>query len=163
MVSLPQTPRLMMRPHRPDDVDFMIALNADPEVVRYTGDVAFTERSEAEAVVASLEQQYRERRLGRFVVLDRHTGERLGWCGLRWFEQEGGADLGFRFFRAVWGRGYATEAGRAYLDYGAALGVPRIFANAIPSNIGSVRVLEKLGFRRTGTFDADGFERFELS
>ncbi|TNE87650.1 MAG: N-acetyltransferase [Deltaproteobacteria bacterium] len=137
----------------------MLRLNADPEVVRYTGDSAFGALSEAEAVVRALEQQWAEHRLGRLVVVDRVSGERLGWCGLKWHASEAGVDLGFRLLRSVWGLGYATEAGAACLGEADRRGL-RVFANAMPANVGSVRVLAKLGFRPTERVDEDGFMRF---
>lgn len=160
-MSLPVTERLTLRPHELSDVPFMIALNADPEVVRYTGNRAFGSEDEAVAVVVSLMRQHEERGLGRFVVCLRDSGERIGWCGLKWHEEEQAADLGFRFFRAHWGRGYATEAARACLVWGDGLGLPRIFAEAMPANAASVAVLHKLGFREAGAPDPEGFVRFE--
>ncbi|XXX73153.1 GNAT family N-acetyltransferase [Sorangium sp. So ce134] len=145
------TERLSLRPHRPSDVPFMMQLNADPEVIRYTGDPAFASEDEARAVIARLARQFEAFRMGRFVVSDRKTGEKLGWCGLRWHEDEGLADLGYRFFRKHWGKGYATEAAAACVRYAfEELGLPRLVAHAMLENAASVRVLEKLGFRRTG-------------
>jgi ribosomal-protein-alanine N-acetyltransferase len=156
------TPRLLLRPHAPADADFMLRLNADPLVVRYTGDVAFQDRSEALAVIASLQAQH-ARRMGRLVVIERGTGEPVGWCGLRWHEDEGAADLGYRLLRDRWGRGYATEASAACIQYAFVdLDLPRLIARVVPQNTASVRVLEKLGFvrvgpTRCGELDADQY------
>jgi len=163
MTTLITTSRLLLRPHEVSDAPFMVALNADPEVVRYTGDVAFVGPSEADEIIASLRRQFAERQLGRLVVIDRADGERLGWCGLKWHEDEQGVDLGFRFFRAQWGKGYATEAGAACLRWLTDnTDIRNVFAHAMPENIGSVRVLQKLGFSTTGPLLEDGFQRFEL-
>ena len=153
------TARLDLRPHAPGDEAYLVALNADPEVVRYTGDVAFADPAAAAAVVASLAAQFAQRRLGRLVAVDRATGQPIGWCGLKWHEGVGAADLGFRLHRAEWGRGYATEAGRACLDHADTIGMS-VFAQCMPANVGSVRVLEKLGFIRASAPDADGFAKF---
>ena len=162
MTPLITTSRLLLRPHEEADVPFMVALNADPEVVRYTGDVAFIDTAEAAAIIASLRRQFAERRLGRLVVIERASGERLGWCGLKWHEDEQGVDLGFRFFRAQWGKGYATESGAACLRWLADnTAIRKVFAHAMPENIGSVRVLQKLGFVAVGPLLDDGFQRFE--
>jgi len=155
---------MLLRPHDATDVDFMMALNSDPEVVRYTGDIAFDDPSVAVEVIASLQRQFAERQLGRLVAVDRVSGERLGWCGLKWHEAEQGVDLGFRFFRAQWGKGYATEASRACLDWlFRATDIRVVFAGAMPENIGSVRVLEKLGFTASDGPMDEGFQRFELA
>ncbi len=159
------TERLELRPHRLSDVSFMMDLNSDPEVVRYTGDAAFAREGEAREVVERLARQFEAFRMGRFVALDRRSGEKLGWCGLRWHEDLEVADLGYRFFRKHWGKGYASEAAGACVRYAfGELGLPRLIAHAMLENAASVRVLEKLGFRRTGptVFKGLAAEGFEL-
>jgi len=152
-----KTQRLALRPHALTDVAFMLELNSDPEVVRYTGNVPFESEDEARLVIEQLMLQYRERRMGRFVVEDLNTGEKLGWCGLKWHPDKGVADLGYRFHKRHWGKGYATEAGRACLSYGFdELKLPRIVADAEPENLASIHVLEKLGFIQTGPTTCEG-------
>lgn len=161
------TERLSLRPFTLNDVQFMFDLNVDPEVVRYTGNSSFKNIEETREVVSSLIQQYTERKMGRFVVSDLKTRERLGWCGLKWLGNEEGIDLGYRFFRRFWGRGLATESSKACLNYGFhVLGLSKIVAHAMTENTASVRVLEKLGFKQTRKFIAEdheviGFELFK--
>lgn len=151
------TPRLGLRPHAEGDAPFMVELNSDPEVVRYTGDTALPGIPEALGVIASLQGQYAQRRLGRLVVEDRATGEKLGWCGLKWLEEDHAVDLGYRFHRRHWGKGYATEAGRACLAHAFGdLRLDRVIARAAQANTASVHVLEKLGFVVIGTGDECG-------
>lgn len=149
------TPRLTFHDPCPDDVAFMVALNADPEVVRYTGDVAFASPDEALAVVRILEERRLRTRLTRWIV--RHAGEPIGWCGLKWHDDLGVADLGYRFVRAAWGRGFATEASRAVLDFAfGPLGLPRVIADIDPDNARSVAVVDRLGFTPLGdAWDGD--------
>ncbi|WP_437893701.1 GNAT family N-acetyltransferase [Sorangium sp. So ce124] len=159
------TERLRLRPHRLADVRFMMELNSDPDVVRYTGDTAFGCEDEARAVVARLARQFDDFRMGRLIVSDRKTGEKLGWCGLRWHDDLEVADLGYRFFRKHWGKGYATESAAACIRYAAQeLRLPRLVAHAMLENVASVKVLEKLGFCRTGptVFKGLAAEGFEL-
>ena len=146
-----ETNRLAMRPHQLSDAPFMVELNADPEVVRYTGDGPFASTAEAEAVVRALMRQFAERKMGRFLLLERATGTPLGWCGLKWIEDERRVDLGYRLARAHWGKGYATEAGAACVRYGfVELGLTTLTAEAAKDNVASVRVLHKLGFTTVG-------------
>ncbi|MEW5847527.1 MAG: GNAT family N-acetyltransferase [Myxococcota bacterium] len=159
-----RTPRLLLRPHRPDDAPFMVELNADPEVVRYTGDTAFGRLAEAEEVIALLMRQYAERRMGRFMVVERESGQRLGFCGLKLLP-DGEVDLGYRLLRSAWGQGLATEASRACLDYGfGELELRRIVADVMPQNSASLRVVAKLGFTLEGPRHEDGMDllRFAL-
>jgi [ribosomal protein S5]-alanine N-acetyltransferase len=144
------TERLVLRPHEESDVEFMVVLNADPEVNRFTPDGPL-EVEAAMKIVLSLQRQFRERRMGRFVVLLKESGEPLGWCGLKPTAVEQRADLGYRFAQRWWGQGFATEAARACVRYGFdELSLERLTAEADVGNVRSVRVLEKLGFRLRG-------------
>ena len=141
----------------------MVALNSDPLVVKYTGDVALQDVEEAGPIIAALQRQFVERRLGRLVTLHKTSGERLGWCGFKWHDDAQAVDLGFRFFRAHWNQGYATEASVACLRWLAEhTDIRRVIAHAMPVNVGSVRVLQKVGFEAVGGVLHDGFQRFEL-
>jgi RimJ/RimL family protein N-acetyltransferase len=153
-----ETARLGLRPHALADVPFMRALNADPEVVRYTGEPTSLSEAEAAAIVEALGRQYAESGTGRFLVIERASGEPVGWCGLK--RQAGGeVDLGYRFVRSRWGRGIATEAARACLVYGfGPLGFDRIVATAACANAASIAVLSRLGFRPTGEREEHGLE-----
>ncbi len=159
------TPRLRMRFHDLTDVAFMRELNLDPEVTRFTGDGPVADEAEARSRIARLQTQAAAR-MGRMVVLDRESGERLGWCGLKDLSDEGQVDLGYRFLRYHWGKGYATEASRASLAFGfGELALPRVVALVAAENMASLRVLEKLGFRSIGPsiIDGDSGQGFELT
>lgn len=94
---------------------------------------------------------------GRWMVARKETGEALGWCGLK--NEDGVIDLGYRFFRSAWGKGYATEAAQACIDYGFdKLNMPRITGRVLPDNIASCRVLEKVGMTFTGFGGCNGYE-----
>ena len=88
---------------------------------------------------------------GTWAVRERATGEVIGDCTLFFAEEHGAWELAYGFRRDRWGRGYATEAGAACLRHGfEELGLDRVVADVDPANPASVRVLEKLGFRRVG-------------
>lgn len=159
------TPRLRMRFHDPTDAPFMVQLNSDPEVTRFTGDGPVDDEAEARSRIARLSLQSAAR-MGRMVVLDRGTGERLGWCGLKDLPDERQVDLGYRFFRRHWGKGYATESSRAALAFGfGELGLPRVVALVAAENVASLRVMQKLGFRSIGpsVIDGDSGPGYELT
>jgi RimJ/RimL family protein N-acetyltransferase len=159
------TARLRLRFHDLEDLRFMLELNADPEVTRFTGDGPVSGEEEARANLERLERQA-QARFGRMVVLDRESGERLGWCGLKHLEGEGQVDLGYRFLRRHWGKGYATEAARASLAFGfEELALTRVVAGVAEGNVASLGVLRKLGFRSVGaaTIDGEVLPAFELT
>ena len=80
-------------------------------------------------------------------MIERESGALIGDGGLHPLGGQGpDVELGYTLARAAWGRGYATELGRALIDYAFdVLGAPRVVAQVEPANRGSRRVLEKLG------------------
>ena len=141
-----ETERLLLRELSIADAEDFFLLNEDPEVMRYTGDRAFASIEEAHTFLQSY-KEYKKNGFGRWAVLERTTGRFLGWCGLKLNEQKE-IDLGFRFFKRDWGKGYATESSIAALDYGfTSLKLDRIIGRVASENKASIRVLEKVGMK----------------
>lgn len=141
-----ETERLRIRSFEERDVDGFAALIADAEVMRDIGDGSVQSRGEAEDYVRACMEREAAGGPSRYVVEHRDNGAFLGMCGFR--PEEHGTDFGWRLSRATWGRGYATEAARAVLDYGLrSLGIADLYAHAFADNRASLRVIEKLGFR----------------
>ena len=139
-----ETERLLLREFDQSDAIHFYQLNADPEVIRYTGDPPFAS-VEAARVFLENYQDYQKNGYGRWVVLLKSNDEFIGFCGLKFNELEL-VDLGFRFFKKHWNKGYATESARACLEYGfRQLQLEEIIGRAAKDNTASIRVLEKLG------------------
>jgi RimJ/RimL family protein N-acetyltransferase len=82
----------------------------------------------------------------------------IGFCGLNYSVKKKEVDVGFRFMKAHWGKGYATEAALASLQHGFhAYGIDRIVGRARKDNAASLRVLEKLGMHFQKEFDEEGY------
>lgn len=146
-----ETNRLIMRPHLLTDAQDMMILNQDPDVIRYTGDVGFKTLEDSHKVISErLIPQFNLHKMGRF-----HTslkdGTFIGWCGLRFFPEQDEVDLGYRFMKKFWGQGFATESSKRCLEYGfQELKLKRIIAKAMPENIPSIKVIQKLGMTFKG-------------
>lgn len=142
------TDRLKLRPYRPDDVAAMFAVFGDPEVMRYSQSGADpTVEATSIRIQKLIEHQVRFG-FSLWVAEDRSSGEILGDCGLKQLEEGPAIEVGYRFARSSWGRGYATEAAAASVHYGfTTLGLERIVAVVEPPNVASLRVLEKVGLR----------------
>lgn len=150
------TKRLLLREFQKEDAAGFFAMNNDAIVLQYTGDVPFADVTAAEAFISGY-QQYETYGYGRWTVLDRTTGEYLGFCGLKYHPETGDIDLGFRFIREYWGKGYATEAAAACLDYAfTTLNLPCVIGRAQAENVASIRVLAKIGMNFVATFDFEG-------
>lgn len=136
----------------------MLELNSDPEVLKFTGDKAFSSLDEARIFLENYDQ-YSLYGFGRWAVIQKSTGNFIGWCGLKYSAMTDEVDIGFRFFKAAWNQGFATEAAQKCIELGFdSFGIKRIVGRAMADNIASVKVLEKLGLTFLKEFDFDGEE-----
>lgn len=146
MKKLIETPRLYLREFELSDARDMFELNSDKEVIKYTGDDHFSLESEALNFIKNYDH-YKTHGFGRWAVILKENNKFIGWNGLK-LNEDNDIDIGFRFFKEYWGRGFASESAKAVLDYGLnVLKIEYIVGRAAPENIASVRVLEKLGMK----------------
>ncbi len=150
-----RTGRMLLRRFTQDDAPLLVALDSDPEVMRWlTGGVPTAPASVEDEVLPRILTGYADPRgPGFLAALDRSSGEWLGWFELRPVAGRG-LELGYRLRRAVWGRGLATEGARALVRAAfAEFGADRVFAETMAVNRASRRVLEKAGLRHVRSFD----------
>jgi [ribosomal protein S5]-alanine N-acetyltransferase len=151
-MTLPRltTARMRLRPRVPADLEANLAMDLDPLVHRYVFmDGPPDPLAYREALTRRIASPPETG--GIWVVEWRERPGFLGWCGLFPLEDSGLIELGYRYVQEAWGRGVASEAGRAVLDYGfTTLGLDPIVAVAHPDNLASRRVLAKLGFAHEG-------------
>ncbi len=143
-----RTPRLLLRPGFPEDAPALAGAIGDEAIVRNLAVVPwpYTLR-DAEAYLASPKDPV----LPSFLIFERTDAAPLlvGSCGLG-RRPSGAVELGYWIGRASWGRGFATEAGRALIAIAESLGLARLEASHFIDNPASARVLDKLGFEPTG-------------
>lgn len=151
-----ETANLILRWHTLEDAAAMMDLNSDPEVTRFTGDVAIHTLEDARKIITErLIPQRDLYKMGRFAVTLK-DGTFIGWCGLRYFAHTKEVDLGYRFKKKYWGKGFATETSIACLKYGfEELKLKMIYATAMPDNVGSIKVMQKLGMTFKGVVKDD--------
>ena len=116
MKRILDTERLILREFDSSDTEKMYRLNSDPEVLLYSGDSPFASIEKAKEFLENY-SDYKKNGYGRWAVILKSSDEFIGWCGLK-YNEEKCVDIGFRYFRKIWNKGYATEAARATLDYG---------------------------------------------
>lgn len=152
-----ETERLYLRTFTPDDANLIFSLNRDPEVTQYTLDPVTSLEQAGQILVNTILPQYALYGHGRWAVHLKSSGTFLGWCGLKTRPEQHEIDLGYRFLKASWGQGFATEAAFASLDHGfRKLGHQRIIGRALPGNQASIRVLEKCGMHYLGEEIVEG-------
>lgn len=156
-----ETPRLRLREWTVDDCDDFMRLATDPEVVRFISEGRPYGRDEVEQFIAR--QLDTQQRLGwsRWALELRHPGERdphgaIGFCGPGCtFAPD--VEIGWWMHFDLWGRGLATEAGRAAVDYCfGTIGFDRLICMIHEDNLASRRVAEKVGFLSVETLEWKG-------
>jgi RimJ/RimL family protein N-acetyltransferase len=153
------TSRLLLRPWRDDDIPPFAEMSADPAVMEYL--LPLSERAvSAKTWVAQKRAHWAERGFGQWVVEIPGEASFIGVVGLETVSYEAhftpAVEVAWRLARPYWGRGYATEAARASLDYGfGELGLDEIVALTVPGNRRSRRVMERLGMTRSAQDDFD--------
>lgn len=151
------TPRLVLRQIREDDLDPHMALLNTPAVMRWLGGV------QPRAVIAAKHQAARDgfarEGFGFMIMEERETGELVGHCGLRRVAHPlapnpADHEIGWLVREDRWRLGYAYEAMRAVVDWGfGVIGAPHIVALTCAPNVGSWRLMEKLGMERRADLD----------
>lgn len=157
-----ETGRLLLRPYRASDYDAVHAYGSDPEVTRYMS-WGPNSPDETRAFLQRVHEasQCEPRTDYDLAIVLRAEHRLVGGCGvyarrLHYREYE----LGYCIAREAWGRGIAVEAVRALLGFAfGQLGAHRVYASIEPRNAASIRVAEKLGFRREGCHQRDTLVR----
>jgi len=151
-----ETPRLRLRHIVPADLDALVELDADPEVMRYIsyGEPTPRVRYEQDYLPRFLAYYTSTPLLGYWIAETRADDQFVGWFHLRPDRIDAGEqEIGYRLRRAAWGRGYATELGRALVAHGfEQVGAPVISARALRDNAASRRVMEKCGLSHERDF-----------
>ena len=138
-----ETGRLLLRAVTADDVGDLVALHEDPLVAEYLG---VRDRDWYEWRVGASLEEWEQRGHGFVVIADAGSGRFLGRSGFKFWPEFGETELGWVLRPEARGRGVATEAARALLDWGfAELPVPYVTAMIRPGNEASIAVAERLG------------------
>lgn len=146
-----ETNRLLLRHFTAEDAPLLYELNLDPEVIRYTLDPIKDIDHARQVLEQVILPQYVLYNYGRWAVHLKPGHEFIGWCGLKYVPERKEIDLGYRFIKPAWGKGYATEAAHACIKYGfEKLNLKRIIGRAMPDNLWSLKVLEKCGMTYIG-------------
>jgi RimJ/RimL family protein N-acetyltransferase len=159
-----ETDRLLLRQYVEEDAEAFFRLNTDPEVLRFVPDQPPPSVEQARQLLIDHPiADYWKHGFGRGACILKNTGEQIGFAGLKYLHELAEVDVAYRFLPLYWGRGLATEVARASLRYGfAELGLSRIIGLAMPENIASVRVLQKVGLRYAQTISLWGHQFSKL-
>jgi len=160
MTILLETERLIIRSWIPDDdAEQVFAIYSNPEVTYFLGSAApvASIKSQRQRLIDSIERYKRlNNGTGAWAIVEKATAVIAGTILLKQLPDYHGLptqdyEVGWHLRRDVWGKGYATEAGQAMLDYGFnVLRLPVIYAVVKPENHASIRVTQRLGMKPVG-------------
>jgi RimJ/RimL family protein N-acetyltransferase len=145
-----ETARLWLEPWSDRHSGALAAANADPEVMRFIGSGAVMSAEASAAQSARFAQHWDRFGFGLWGVRVKASDRTVGFAGLShplWLAGfETAVEVGWRLQRAAWGRGVATEAGRAAVQAAFDdLGAPEVLSLIHPDNAASAAVARKLG------------------
>lgn len=157
-----ETERLILREILPTDRYGLFAVDSDPDVNIYLGNKPTQKIEQTDDIINFIRQQYIDNGIGRWAIIEKSTNNFIGWSGLKFIKEFTNNhinyyDLGYRLNKKYWGKGIATEAAKASLNYGFQhLKLDKIHAIADSRNKASKNVIEKLGLKYINTFENDG-------
>lgn len=153
-----ETERLYLREWVPDDWLRFRPLATDPRVLRYIGDGKPWPDEQIKARIVNWIEVGRQRGWILWPVIHREDAALIGFCGF-WDGFQPDVEIGWRLLPEYWGRGLATEAAAAVMEYGfRRWGFPRLISVAQTENKASIRIMQKLGMQFERTFQHEGFD-----
>ncbi|CAM1359042.1 Ribosomal-protein-alanine N-acetyltransferase [Tenacibaculum sediminilitoris] len=162
-----ETDRLILREIHESDIEGIFELDSNPEVHKYLGKNPITTFKQAEENITFIQEQYKERGIGRFACIEKSSGDFMGWSGLKLNQGEKESlngftnfiDIGYRFIPRFWGKGYASESAFACLGFGfKEMKYDIIYGAADLENVGSNKILQKIGLLLVNKFDYEGVD-----
>jgi RimJ/RimL family protein N-acetyltransferase len=147
-----ETARLRLEPFAIKHLDGLLVMNSDPKVRRYIPGPEAT-RESTEASIHRVQARWAQYGYSWWSFIERETGDLVGAGCIQHVANipEHPLEIGWRLVPAKWGKGYASEAARAMAAFAfETVGTETLLAVAIPENMASRRVMERLGMRYRG-------------
>ena len=148
MIQIPtiKTPRLTLRPLQPADAVTLHRVYQTEGVLRCFPNPTPPPLEKLERFVAGQQKHWEQYGYGNWGILPNGENEIIGWAGLQFLPELNETEVGYLLDKPFWGKGYATEAARASLQFGFDhFAFSQLIALVHPENIASRRVLEKCG------------------
>ncbi|HEX9333730.1 MAG TPA: GNAT family N-acetyltransferase [Anaerolineales bacterium] len=144
-----ETERLLLCQFSIEDADFILELLNDPSFIRNIGDRGVRTVDGANSYILNGPlASYAKNGFGLYLVKLKVTNESIGMCGLIKRNTLEDVDIGYAFLPKFWSKGYAVESALAVKEYAKnVIRLKRIVAITDPVNVGSIHVLEKIGFQ----------------
>lgn len=151
--SIIETARLRLEPYASSHLDAIYAMDSNPQVARYVGDGMPKTRDLVAEAITRCEQRWNEFGFSWWAAFAKDSHTMVGAVCLQHTAADPNAELeiGWRLRPAMWGQGFATEAGRAAAEFAfSRIGADHVIAVANPENTASHRVMQRIGMRYRG-------------
>ncbi|MFF2886281.1 GNAT family N-acetyltransferase [Paenibacillus sp. NPDC057967] len=147
------TERLYLRKMDVSDSASLFRIWSDPDVIEFMNIDPFADENQAREMIQFLNNLSEDDQAIRFTIIEKESGQIIGSGGYNFLDMEHAkAEIGYDIAKGYWGKGYATEAIGALVEYAfSTLKLNRIEAKVEPPNVNSIRVLQKLSFTHEGT------------
>ncbi len=140
-----KTNRLIIEHFKDSDISEWAKIESDANVRRFV-DGKVLSFEEARKYVEMNIRHYQKIGYGRYAVRLKENRNLIGICGF--LKENYGVDFGYRYSKISWGKGFGFEAAKVVLNYGfSELGLKTVVGLTAEENCGSIRILEKLGFK----------------
>ena len=159
------TPRLVLRELEIGDFEGIHAYSSDPQVVRHLPFGPNTPEQTRDFIECAIADSDHKNRRDFIMAVQLIDGKVIGSCGLNVHKEPVNAhkaSIGYVLASEYWNRGYATESCNALCEFAfKGLQLHKVYSKVAPDNQASIKVLEKLGFRREGLLRHDAIVRGE--
>jgi len=140
------TAHLHLRPWQIEDAETLLGILQEKDILQYFPPTSPATLEKMERYICFHQAHWQERGYGHWAVVTRQEEKVIGWTGLEFLPDTQETEVAYLLSHAFWGKGMATEAAQAALDFGfQSAGLHSIIGLVHPENIGSQRVLEKIG------------------
>jgi [ribosomal protein S5]-alanine N-acetyltransferase len=144
------TSHICLRPWRIEDAETLLHILQEKDILQYFPPTTPATLEKMERYIRYHLAHWEERGYGHWAVTTREEGKVIGWNGLEFLPETQETEVAYLLSHDFWGKGLATEAAQAAVDFGfQTTGVNAIIGLVHPDNIGSQRVLEKIGLTFT--------------
>ena len=157
-----ETLRLYLRAWKNTDAQKYFEINQDPKVIEFLPGSLTMEK--VEKFLVDMNFRLQEYDYTFWAVEEKSSGELMGFCGFQAVSFEAPfsptVEIGWRLGAQYWGKGYATEAAKACIDYGfEILKWSKIVSFTVPKNLRSQSVMKKIGMQFCGNFNHPKLEK----
>jgi ribosomal-protein-alanine N-acetyltransferase len=144
-----ETERLLLRTYQTEDLETLYLLASDPHITRFFPDGFKLSREDILSSLPRRTEKWEKNGFGQFGVFEKESGKLIGYCGLQYLDNTTEVEIYYGFFSDYWGKGIATEAAAAVLDFGfEQVKLGRIVGVTHPENTASQKVLQKIGLKK---------------